>query len=55
MNRSVISVKEPDRKQGDELEMKNGNAVHRTKGIIKIDLKQGKETAESYELSGQES
>jgi hypothetical protein len=55
MNRSVISVKEPDRKQGDELEMKNGNAVDRTRGIIKIEPVQGTEIAESDELSGQES
>jgi hypothetical protein len=55
MNRSVISMKEPDRKQGDELEMKNGNAIRRTRGIIKIDPVQGTEIAESDELSSLES
>jgi hypothetical protein len=48
-------MKKPDLKQDEECEMEISNAVRRTRGIIKIDPKLGKEIAESDELSSLES
>lgn len=42
-------------RQGEEVEIEITDAVRRTKGIIKIDPKIGKEIAESDELSSLES
>ena len=42
-------------RQGEEVEIEITDAVRRTKGIIKIDPKLGKEIAESDELSSLES
>jgi predicted DNA-binding antitoxin AbrB/MazE fold protein len=42
-------------RQGEEVEIEITNAVRRTKGIIKIDSRFGKEIAESDELSSLES
>ncbi len=48
-------MKKLHQKQSDKSEMIIGNAVRRTKGIIKIDPKLGKKIAESDRLSSLES